>query len=80
MAAEVHLLRGGEIADVEGVLPRPADKGGLRVLQLPGQGPHEPLLREIRLPQQGHAGLIAGEAPGGKGVRYKQFHIQFPHC
>ena len=23
---------------------------------------------------------IAGEAPGGKGVRYKQFHIQFPHC
>ena len=79
MAAEIHLLRWGEVADVEGPLPRLPHKGGLRVLQLPGQGAHQALLREGLPSQQGHAGLVAGKAPGGKGVRDVQLHSQFPH-
>ena len=79
MAAEIHLLRRGEVADVEGFLPRLPHKGGLRVLQLPGQGAHQLLRREGLGPQHGHAGLIAGKALGGKGVRDVQLHSQFPH-
>ena len=79
VAAEIHLLRRGEIADAEGVFPRFLHKSGLRVLQLPGQGAHQLLRREGLGSQQGHAGLVAGKMLGGEGVRDIQFHSQFPH-
>ena len=75
MAAQVHLPRGGEVADMEAVAAQGADVGGLRVLELPGDGLHEPLLREGGpLVQKDDPRLIAAEDGGGEGVYHKCAH------
>ncbi len=80
VAAQVHLLRRSEVANVEALLPGTPRKGGLRVFQLPGQGTHQRLLRKWSLPQGDHPCLIAGKGAGGKGVRDIKAHMIPPYC
>ena len=71
MAAQLHLPGRGEVAQRDAPLPH-RDKGGLRVLELPGDlGAEGVVQRSVR---QHHAGLVAAEHPAGKGIHYIGFH------
>lgn len=74
VAAQIHLPRGGEIADMERVFPCAPHESGLGVLELPGQGAHEAILREGAFPQQGHPRLVAGKTYRCKSVCDVQIH------
>ena len=76
VAAQLHLPRRGEIAQVHATVLLRADEGRLRMLQLGGDQAHG-LVADVPL-RQGHPCLVAAEQPGGECIHDVYFHDKKP--
>ena len=76
VAAQLHLPRRGEIAQVHAAVGPGPDKGGFRVLQLRRDQAHG-LVADVPL-RQGHPCLVAAEQLGGECIHDVYFHDKKP--